>query len=56
MRHIFSGCVKVFPPLTETAEVVCSYLMNNVLPRNEIPRSIQPESVLELISNVTHFV
>ena len=42
--------------MTETAEMVCSHLMNNALLRIELSRSIQPETSLVLISKITQFV
>lgn len=56
MTDTLSGYVEIFPVMTETAEVVCSYLMNKALLRFELSRSIQPETSLVLISKVTQFV
>jgi hypothetical protein len=52
MVDTFSGWLEVFPTMAETAEVVCSQLMNNILPRFRILISIQPENALVFFSNV----
>jgi hypothetical protein len=41
MVDIFSAWVEVFPTKTETADIVSSQLMNNILSRFGLPRSIQ---------------
>lgn len=56
MTDTFSGYVEIFPAMTETAEAVCSHLLNKSLLRFELSRSTQSETSLVLISKITQFV